>query len=227
MAAAAIEIGDNTADVWIERAQRRRIVAAGSVLEQAALGRLPIEARLRLWSWRSGPSWIADEPHWRRSMRLGAPLLARLQRERLTSVVGQRRNAVRSRAHGDVHRHRRFDALDVERRQRRMGVILGEHHRLVRAVVGRYRGSIMTSTGDGFSAWFEQPSDAADAARALHQAIEHAALVVPGGLGTRCGSGWPAARCSISAPTPRAWQSPRLRESCRRPGRARPTSRNR
>ena len=39
----------------------------------------------------------------------------------------------------------------------------------------------MTSTGDGFSAWFERPSDAAEAARTLHQAIEHAALVVPGG----------------------------------------------
>ena len=43
-------------------------------------------------------------------------------------------------------------------------VILGEHHRLVRTVVGRYRGSIMTSTGDGFSAWFEQPDDAVEAA---------------------------------------------------------------
>ena len=39
----------------------------------------------------------------------------------------------------------------------------------------------MTATGDGFSAWFEEPGDAAEAARALHQAIEHAALVVPGG----------------------------------------------
>jgi class 3 adenylate cyclase len=60
-------------------------------------------------------------------------------------------------------------------------VILGEHHRIVRTVVGRGRGSIMTATGDGFSAWFEQPSDAAEAARTLHHAIEHAALVVPGG----------------------------------------------
>src|SRR3954471_3279500 len=39
----------------------------------------------------------------------------------------------------------------------------------------------MTSTGDGFAAWFESPTDAVDAARALHQAIEHAALVVAGG----------------------------------------------
>ena len=61
-------------------------------------------------------------------------------------------------------------------------VILGEHHRIVRSVVGRCRGSIMTSTGDGFSAWFEEPADAAEAARALHQVIEHAVLVVPGGL---------------------------------------------
>ena len=61
-------------------------------------------------------------------------------------------------------------------------VTLGEHHRLVRGVVGRYRGSIMTSTGDGFSAWFEQPGDAAEAALALHEAIDHAVLVVPGGV---------------------------------------------
>jgi class 3 adenylate cyclase len=60
-------------------------------------------------------------------------------------------------------------------------VVLGEHHRLVRTIVGRYRGSIMTSTGDGFSAWFEQPSDAVAAARLLHEAIDHAALVVAGG----------------------------------------------
>jgi class 3 adenylate cyclase len=60
-------------------------------------------------------------------------------------------------------------------------VILGEHHRLVRGIVGRHRGSIMTSTGDGFSAWFERPNDAVDAATKLHQAIEHASLVVPGG----------------------------------------------
>jgi class 3 adenylate cyclase len=63
-------------------------------------------------------------------------------------------------------------------------LILGEHHRIVRSVVGRFRGSIMTATGDGFSAWFEQPADAVGAARALHQAIDHAALVVPGGTVT-------------------------------------------
>jgi class 3 adenylate cyclase len=60
-------------------------------------------------------------------------------------------------------------------------VILGEHHRLVRTVVGRHHGSIMTATGDGFSAWFEHPDDAVAAAHALHQALEHAALIVPGG----------------------------------------------
>lgn len=60
-------------------------------------------------------------------------------------------------------------------------MVLGEHHRLVRTVVGRFRGSIMTATGDGFSAWFEQPGDAVEAASALHLAIEHAALIVPGG----------------------------------------------
>jgi class 3 adenylate cyclase len=39
----------------------------------------------------------------------------------------------------------------------------------------------MTATGDGFSAWFGHPDDAVEAAHALHQAIDHAALVVPGG----------------------------------------------
>jgi class 3 adenylate cyclase len=112
---------------------------------------------------------------------LGAPLLARLQRERLTSVVGQLGMPA-----GRVRTVMFTDIVDSTRLMSSAGnaawaVILGEHHRLVRTVVGRHRGSIMTSTGDGFSAWFEQPGDAAEATRSLHHAIEHAALVVPGG----------------------------------------------
>jgi class 3 adenylate cyclase len=112
---------------------------------------------------------------------LGAPLLARLQRERLTSVVGRLGMPA-----GRVRTVMFTDIVDSTQLMSSAGnaawaVILGEHHRVVRAIVGRYRGSIMTATGDGFSSWFEQPADAAEASRALHQAIDHAALVAPAG----------------------------------------------
>jgi hypothetical protein len=55
-------------------------------------------------------------------------------------------------------------------------VILGEHHRLVRMVVGRFRGSIMTSTEAG-SLPGSRNLPTLSEARALHQAIDHAALV--------------------------------------------------
>ena len=61
-------------------------------------------------------------------------------------------------------------------------VILGEHHRLVRTVVGRHHGSIMTATGDGFSAWFGHPDDAVAAAlRAAPGASSTPRSIVPGG----------------------------------------------
>jgi class 3 adenylate cyclase len=61
-------------------------------------------------------------------------------------------------------------------------VLLAEHHRIVRSTVARFGGSVMTSTGDGFSAWFERPADAIAAAGALHEALEVAMLSVPGGV---------------------------------------------
>jgi class 3 adenylate cyclase len=180
MAAAAIEMGDSSADVWIERSQHCASVS-GSVLEQAVSD---VYRSRQAFAGRGGGQ--AELDLGRAALEtldgLGAPLLARLQRERLTSVVGQV-----GMPSGRVRTVMFTDIVDSTRLMSSAGnaawaVILGEHHRLVRAVVGRCRGSIMTSTGDGFSAWFEQPSDAAEAARTLHQAIDHASLVVPGGV---------------------------------------------
>ncbi len=179
MAGAAIEMGDNSADLWIERAYSGA-AASGSVLEQAVS-----EVYRSRQAFAGGGGGQAELDLGRGALEtldgLGAPLLARLQRERLTSVVG--RLGMPS---GRLRTVMFTDIVDSTRLMSSAGnaawaVVLGEHHRLVRSVVGRYRGSIMTSTGDGFSAWFEQPSDAAEAARVLHKAIEHAALHVPGG----------------------------------------------
>ena len=182
MAGAAIEMGDNTADLWIERSADGA-GAAGSILEQAIS-----DVYRSRQAFACGAGGQDELDRGRSALEtldgLGAPLLARLQRERLTSVVG--RIGMPS---GRVRTVMFTDIVDSTRLMSSAGnaawaVILGEHHRIVRGVVGRYRGSIMTSTGDGFSAWFEQPSDAAEAARALHEAIEHAVLVVPGGAVT-------------------------------------------
>ena len=179
MAAAAIELVDNSVDLWFERSQESAS-ASGSTLEQALL-----EVYRSRYAFACGRGGQADLDRGRSALELldgmGAPLLARLQRERLTSVVGQI-----GMPSGRVRTVMFTDIVDSTRLMSSAGnaawaVILGEHHRLVRTVVGRYRGSIMTSTGDGFSAWFEHPGDAAGAARSLHGAIEHAALVVPGG----------------------------------------------
>lgn len=179
MAAAAIEMGDSSAEAWIE-ASRRDAELSASVLERAVAD---VYRSRQAFASRGGGQ--AELDLGRAALEtldgLGAPLFARLQRERLTSVVGQI-----GMPSGRVRTVMFTDIVDSTRLMSSAGnaawaVILGEHHRIVRTVVGRYRGSIMTSTGDGFSAWFELPGDAADAARALHEAIDHASLVVPGG----------------------------------------------
>jgi class 3 adenylate cyclase len=179
MTAAAIELGDHDADLWMERSHESA-AAAGSMLEQAISD--VYRSRHAFACGRGGQGELDQGRAALEALdRLGAPLLARLQRDRLTSVVG--RIGMPS---GRVRTVMFTDIVDSTRLMSSAGnaawaVILGEHHRLVRAIVGRNRGSIMTSTGDGFSAWFELPGEAVDAARALHQAIDHAALVVPGG----------------------------------------------
>ena len=179
MATAAIELGDGSVDVWLHHAEQSAI-QAGSGLEQALLH---VQRARHAFMTGSGGQVELDQS--RAALEtldaLGAPLLARLHRERLTSVVG--RVGMPS---GRVRTVMFTDIVDSTRLMASAGnaawaVILGEHHRIVRSVVGRYRGSIMTATGDGFSSWFEHPRDAVDAATALHQAIEHASLVVTGG----------------------------------------------
>ena len=179
MAAAAIELGDGSVEVWMQRAEQSAM-QAGSGLEQALL-----DVQRARHAFMTGGGGQSELDQSRAALEtldaLGAPLLARLHRERLTSVAG--RVGMPS---GRVRTVMFTDIVDSTRLMASAGnaswaVILGEHHRIVRSVVGRYRGSIMTATGDGFSSWFEHPRDAVDAASALHRAIEHASLVVPGG----------------------------------------------
>ncbi len=179
MATAAIELGDGSVEVWLHHAEEAAI-QAGSGLELALL-----HVQRARHAFMTGGGGQAELDQSRAALEtldaLGAPLLARLHRERLTSVAG--RVGMPS---GRVRTVMFTDIVDSTRLMASAGnaawaVILGEHHRIVRSVVGRYRGSIMTATGDGFSSWFEHPRDAVDAANALHQAIEHASLVVPGG----------------------------------------------
>ncbi|MEO8266940.1 MAG: adenylate/guanylate cyclase domain-containing protein [Ilumatobacteraceae bacterium] len=179
MATAAIELGDGSVEVWLHHAEQSAI-QAGSGLELALLH---VQRARHAFLTGSGGQVELDQS--RAALEtldaLGAPLLARLHRERLTAVAGRIEMPA-----GRVRTVMFTDIVDSTRLMASAGnavwaVVLGEHHRIVRSVVGRYRGSIMTSTGDGFSSWFEHPRDAVDAAHALHQAIEHAALVVPGG----------------------------------------------
>ena len=180
MAAAAIELGDPTVEMWIEHAEQAA-ARAGSVLEQALLH--VHRARNAFMTGGGGQDELDQSRIALETLDgLGAPLLARLHRERLTSVAG--RVGMPS---GRIRTVMFTDIVDSTRLMASAGnaawaVILGEHHRIVRAVVGRFGGSIMTSTGDGFSSWFENPSDAVAAAKALHQAIEHASLGVAGGV---------------------------------------------
>jgi class 3 adenylate cyclase len=179
MASAAIDLGDGAAESWIDRAQESA-AEAGSVLEQAI-----VDVCRSRHAFAHGRGGQVELDRGRAALEtldgLGAPLLARLQRERLTAVVGQ--------VGMPAGRERTVMFTDIVNSTSLMSsagnagwaVVLGEHHRLVRTVVGQHRGSIMTATGDGFAAWFEQPGDAVEAARALHQAIDLAGLVVPGG----------------------------------------------
>jgi len=179
LACAAIELGDRSAEMWLDLADEGA-GRAGSVLEQALL-----RVERARYSFMAGNGGQAELDQSRAALEtldaLGAPLLARLHRERLTAVAG--RVGMPS---GRTRTVMFTDIVDSTRLMASAGnaawaVILGEHHRIVRSVVGRFRGSIMTATGDGFAAWFETPDDAVDAARALHPAIEHAALDVAGG----------------------------------------------
>ena len=179
LAAAAMEVGDRSVEQWIDRAELSA-TESGSVLEQALVD--VSRARYEFMNRRGGQAELDGARAALATLDgLGAPLLARLHRDRLTAIAGGI-----GMPSGTVRTVMFTDIVDSTRLMASAGnaawaVVLGEHHRIVRTVVGRYRGSVMTSTGDGFSAWFEHAADAADAAVALHEAIDHAALVVPSG----------------------------------------------
>ncbi|MDP9463005.1 MAG: adenylate/guanylate cyclase domain-containing protein, partial [Actinomycetota bacterium] len=180
IASAAIELGDVDASTWLDRA-RVAAVASGSPLDVA---RNTIE-HVR-WAFASGSGGQDDLDRARAALAdidtLGAPLLARFDRGRLTAVAGRLGASA-----GRLRTVMFTDIVDSTRLMASAGnaawtVVLAEHHRIVRSTVTRFGGSVMTSTGDGFSAWFEHPVDAVAAAAALHEALDVAALSVPGGL---------------------------------------------
>ena len=87
MAAAAIELGDPSAEMWIEHAEQAA-ARAGSVLEQALLH--VHRARNAFMTGGGGQDELDQSRLALETLDgLGAPLLARLHRERLTSVAGR------------------------------------------------------------------------------------------------------------------------------------------
>lgn len=62
--------------------------------------------------------------------------------------------------------------------------LLDEHHSLVRAELGAYRGREVKTIGDGFLARFESPASAIRAARAICDGVKRLHLEVRGGVHT-------------------------------------------
>ena len=186
IAMADSELGAASTDEWLQRS-KECAVASGSTLDAAlqAVG----SARHEFQSGRGDQRGIdAARSALAAIDALGAPLLARLQRERLTAVTGRL-----GMPNGRTRTVMFTDIVDSTRLMASAGnavwvTVLAEHHRIVRSTVARHQGTVMASTGDGFSAWFEHPTDALEASQALHRAIAVAGLAVPGGVvGVRVG----------------------------------------
>ncbi len=62
--------------------------------------------------------------------------------------------------------------------------LLERHHATVRAMLGRYRGREISTTGDGFLATFEGPARAVRCASAITQAVQALGLEIRAGLHT-------------------------------------------
>jgi class 3 adenylate cyclase len=62
--------------------------------------------------------------------------------------------------------------------------LLGRHHAVVRAMIGRYRGREISTAGDGFLATFDGPARAIRCARAITGAVHPLGLEVRAGLHT-------------------------------------------
>ncbi len=223
MAAATIELGDLCSRL-VDRAiagggHRRRARCSSRRSSTSTRHATPSPAVAAVRSNSTSGRTAALETPRRPRRAIARPTAAR------AVDVGRRssRDAVGTDTDRDVHRHRGFDAADVQRRQRR----LGSNPRRApphssAPLSGRCRGSIMTATGDGFSAWFEQPTTPSKRANAASVDRARLALVVPGGSVEGACRAWRPARCSISAPTCPGWRSPRRHGSCRRPDQVKP-----
>jgi class 3 adenylate cyclase len=62
--------------------------------------------------------------------------------------------------------------------------LLGRHHAVVRAMIGRYRGREVATAGDGFLATFDGPARAVRCARAITEAVHPLGLEVRAGVHT-------------------------------------------
>jgi class 3 adenylate cyclase/pimeloyl-ACP methyl ester carboxylesterase len=62
--------------------------------------------------------------------------------------------------------------------------LLGRHHAVVRAMIGRYRGREVVTAGDGFLATFDGPARAIRCARAITEAVHPLGLEVRAGVHT-------------------------------------------
>jgi pimeloyl-ACP methyl ester carboxylesterase/class 3 adenylate cyclase len=81
------------------------------------------------------------------------------------------------------------DIVDSTRRaaelgDRRWRELLGEHNRLVRAEIDRFRGRDVATTGDGFLATFDGPARGVRCARSVTEAVRTLGLDVRAGLHT-------------------------------------------
>ena len=66
----------------------------------------------------------------------------------------------------------------------RWAVLLERHHQTLRALLGRYRGTEVKTTGDGFLATFDGPARAAKCAQAICEAVRPLGLEVRAGCHT-------------------------------------------
>ena len=63
-------------------------------------------------------------------------------------------------------------------------VLLERHHETVRAMIGRYRGTEIDTTGDGFLATFDGPARGVKCAQAIAEAVQPLGLEIRAGLHT-------------------------------------------
>jgi class 3 adenylate cyclase len=63
-------------------------------------------------------------------------------------------------------------------------MLLVRHHAFARAMIGRYRGVVMDTAGDGFFATFDGPARAVRCARAIAEAVQPLGIEIRAGVHT-------------------------------------------